>query len=235
MQITDSPAEHGPRKNRIGLYLFTAIALSVLVYLPGLHGPFVFDDLHNITQNSALALDSLSLDGLVAAATSGDAGPTGRPLAMVSFGLSYWMGSGYSPQAFKALNIAIHAVNTGLLFLLLSTFSRFAGIHAPRYSILLITAAWAVHPINLTSVLYVVQRMNSMSALITLGTLIGYFQVLTAPRISPGQRSLRALLILAAGTGLSMLCKENGVLTPIYALVMEVYGRKHADLSLIHI
>ena len=93
MQITDSPAEHGPRKNRIGLYLFTAIALSVLVYLPGLHGPFVFDDLHNITQNSALALDSLSLDGLVAAATSGDAGPTGRPLAMVSFGLSYWMGS----------------------------------------------------------------------------------------------------------------------------------------------
>ena len=50
------------------------IMLGAAVYWPGLDGPFVFDDLPNITRHTAVAVDELTLDTLHEAATSTGSG-----------------------------------------------------------------------------------------------------------------------------------------------------------------
>ena len=51
---------------------FAVIALiTVLVYLPGLSGGFIYDDFPNIVSNAALHIDSLDRDALASAMLSG--------------------------------------------------------------------------------------------------------------------------------------------------------------------
>src|SRR6478735_2314614 len=93
----------------------TWIALGALllsawfVYLPGLHGGFVFDDFVN--------LDALGKTGKVddwatfwRYLTSGSADPTGRPLALLSFLLDAndWPAD---PRPFLRTNLLLHLSN----------------------------------------------------------------------------------------------------------------------------
>ncbi|HVC37380.1 MAG TPA: hypothetical protein VNF46_03150, partial [Gammaproteobacteria bacterium] len=55
--------------------LLLALTLTELAYLPGLQGPFAFDDVTNILQNQALVMHSLAWDQLVHAMLSSDSGP----------------------------------------------------------------------------------------------------------------------------------------------------------------
>ena len=199
-------------------------AIIVASYLPGLSGPFLFDDLQNIVQNSALAINSLNWSSLSAAAMSGGAGPSGRPISMVSFALNHWLAGEMNPVGFKAVNIFIHCINALLLLALLRTYASHAGIRCSSNLALLITACWALHPINLTSVLYVVQRMNSLSALFTLVGLLGYFWALRDKGGRPALQSLVALSALAGATVLASLSKENGALTVGFALMLDYFA-----------
>ena len=95
------------KRASLPLALLLTLALTVLAYLPGLRGPFVFDDITNIVQNHALAIHSLRWDQLMHAALSSDAGPTRRPLSSLSFALNIYFG-GLEPSVFKAVNLTIH-------------------------------------------------------------------------------------------------------------------------------
>ena len=196
------------------------VALVVLVYLPGLKGGFAFDDYHTIVQNPALELHSLRLDTLLDAAMSGvDTGPLGRPLAMLSFAVNRSL-AGLAPWSYKATNLAIHALNALLVWSLIARLLPSLAPRVPQGAAWLIAALWAVHPINLTSVLYVVQRMTSLSATFMLLTLLLY--------TSCRQRQLRnealptawplACLSLAL---LALLCKEVALSLPLYLLLIE--------------
>ena len=86
---------------------------------------------------------------------------------------------------------------------------------------MLIAAGWMVLPINLTGVLYVVQRMESLATLFVLLGLIGY--VAGRGRMLAGARGGLTLcagsLVLATGVG--VLAKETAVMLPLYALLVE--------------
>jgi tetratricopeptide (TPR) repeat protein len=86
---------------------------------------------------------------------------------------------------------------------------------------LLVTGLWLVHPLNLTTVLYIVQRMTSLAALFTVCGLILY--VLGRRRMLVGKHGLSLILtgLLLCGS-LAVFSKENGILLPIYMLVLEV-------------
>ena len=143
-------------------------------YLPGLHGPFVFDDVTNILQNKALEIHSLSWDQLMHAALSSNAGPLRRPLSSLSFAFNIYF-SGMDAGAFKLTNLAIHLLNGLLIYILLRQILRHwsdtkqiePGV-AVDWLPLLCTAAWLLHPLNLTAVLYVVQRETSLCSLFIL-------------------------------------------------------------------
>ena len=204
--------------------MLLVVILVFLAYWPGLTGWFVFDDYQNIVLNQSLLLDDITWDGLVRAALSSGAGPTGRPLAQVSFALNYYLG-GIDPFGYKFVNVLIHALNGILVFILAS---RLALLFCPallRRSAMKIGFAlallWALHPLNVSTVLYVVQRMTSLAATFTLLTLIGYvgFRV-RLPIISLGQSIAWMTLLLFL-----MLCgvytKESAALTPYFILLVE--------------
>ena len=215
----------------VALMLFTA----ALAYLPGLTGGFAFDDYPNILHNSAITDGDMSLGSLAQVAWSGAAGPLKRPIAMLSFALNYHS-TGHSPLAFKVVNLIIHLVN-GLLVLWLAglILRARANILAKPHNnqlvacALAIGAIWVIHPINLTSVLYVVQRMNSLAAGFSLLAMICY--CIGRFRIISG--SARGSLLIYFGfpmcITLGALCKENAMLTlPLAAVVESCFFRFRA-------
>ncbi|APZ43960.1 hypothetical protein [Acidihalobacter ferrooxydans] len=207
--------------------LLLAVAATVLIYWPGIHGPFLLDDFANIVNNPALKLHHLSYNALMAAAFSSDAGPLHRPIAMVSFALNeYFVGPGAASM--KATNIFIHAFNGVLVYavaaLTLTAYRRRFRPDLTRGQVLgtalAIAAAWLVLPINLTAVLYVVQRMTSFSATFALGGIALYLW--GRLRLLDGRRGLWMLWTgIALGGGLAVLTKEDGALLPVYTLVLE--------------
>lgn len=208
--------------------LIVALAATFLVYQRGLSGPFLFDDGPNIVQNANLAIHDLNPAALKQAAFSGHSGPFLRPLSMVSFAANYYA-SGLNPYYFKLTNLAIHLFNgvgVFILTLLLLNFYRkhfepgLSASHSQWIS-LAVAAAWLLHPFNLTSVLYVVQRMTSLSALFCIWGLTLFLWGRT--RLYEGKNGLLPMLAgLLLFTPLAVLSKENGVLLPLLMLVAEV-------------
>ena len=150
-------------------------------YLPGLYGDFEFDDQANLLQNTDIQINEISLSALKLAALSGDSGPLGRPISMVTFALNY-AASGFDPYYLKLTNVAIHSFSgVALYFLivqLLIGFRRTDGLQISDQKIgwvaLLACAAWLLHPLNITSILYIVQRMTSLSGLFSILSIFFY-------------------------------------------------------------
>jgi hypothetical protein len=209
--------------------LFAALCLTVLCYFPGLNGSFVFDDLVNITNNSNLMIGTLDLTTIWKVADSGTAGMLKRPISMVSFALNYYA-SGMNAQGFKLTNLLIHLCNGLLIYLssalLLELQDRARGMNARtkfnRWVSIAVAAIWLLHPINLSGVLYVVQRMTSLAAFFSLCGIVLYLygrKLLIDGNPRGYSVALGAILVC---TPLATLSKENGALLPLLIFVIEI-------------
>lgn len=197
----------------------------VLVYYPGLSGPYVLDDGENLLANEAIAIRDLRPATLYnAAISSGE--PLLRPLASLTFALNYYMAGGFEPSfSFKLTNVLIHLLNTILLFFLVRSMVRapalasISSINRDRFAILA-AAMWGLHPIQLTSVLYIAQRMNSLAAFFVLAGLL----VFVHGRLALADKRRRGLAAMAGGMMLGLIgvtAKENAALIPLLAISME--------------
>ncbi|MEX2164129.1 MAG: hypothetical protein WD823_07795 [Sulfuricaulis sp.] len=213
------------------LLALVVIGIAAFVtYYPGLHGPFVFDDHINFVDKPEIAIQSLEYKALAEAAMSNESGILKRPLAALSFALNYYFASGFADTfAFKATNLGIHIINASLVFWLFSLLLQTSsGKPEFRHASLrpwlpgLIAVVWALHPIQLTTVLSVVQRMTSLSAFfILLGLLIFvHGRHLAQKHDSRGITFMWAGIL--GGTILGLTCKENAALLPAYALIIEL-------------
>jgi hypothetical protein len=214
-----------PDRLRIPLALFGLLIVTTLAYWPGLNGGYVFDDGVNIVSNTALHVTSLSWQAWLAAATSSPASSLARPLAMLTFAINEYF-TGLDPWPMKLTNIAIHLLNTLLVFGLVRSLLAAAADnddHAKRraqWAALFTSACWALHPINLMAVLYIVQRMESLCQSFVLGGL--WLYVAGRRRQLDGRRGWSHILVgLIAFTALGLLAKESAALLPLYALCVE--------------
>ncbi|MCG2635370.1 MAG: hypothetical protein J4A00_10760, partial [Gammaproteobacteria bacterium] len=201
------------------IYAATLSLLLLAVYWPGLHGPFLFDDYSNILNNPLLRIDTIDFQALKSAALSLASGPLNRPVAALSFALNYHFAGGYSELAFKATNLMIHGLSTLVLFWLcrqvVATPAATSHLNPNRRWLipLAVTAAWALHPIQLTSVLYVVQRMTALAGLFAFLTLGCYLRGRLA--LAAGNRPLAWLFwggIAPLTFTLGLYSKESTVL-----------------------
>jgi len=209
------------------LLFVCSLALTFFCYRSGLQGAFLFDDNINIAENTSLRIQTLDLASIKAAAFSQANGIQGRPISMASFALNEYFG-GLAPYSFKLTNLAIHLLNGVGIFILTGLILE---IHRRRYApeisrnrlrwiSLAIASAWLLHPLNLSGVLYVVQRMASLSALFTLSGLIAY--VYGRLRQLDGHAGWGWILAgLFLFTPLALLSKENGALLPAFMLLTE--------------
>jgi len=225
------------RQRITDLVLFSSICLiTFLVYLPGLDGSFVFDDYHNIVRNYQIHVESFTLADISQLFSSADEKThilLSRPVAKLSFAMNYFIG-GLEPYGFKLVNLLIHLLTAWTIFLIVNWIFRADrildnNIYHPvkpdysRWIALLAAVIWVVHPLNVSTVLYAVQRMTQLS---TLFTLLGFAAYLRC-RLSQFENS-QATGHLALFTGLficwplGMLSKENAVILPLLCLVAEI-------------
>lgn len=201
--------------------LLLAAVLATLPFMLGLPGSFVFDDGFNIVENPWVHLASLSPSDVAEAAFSPEPGGHTRILPTLSFALDYLRG-GLDPLVFKTTNIAIHAMTTLLLALFLRRIVLASGADHKRagWLALAMAMAWAVHPLQVSSVLYVVQRMQMMSTLFVLLALLAYLKARQAQMHgNSGRTGWMATGLLWT---LALACKEDAVLLPAYTLALEL-------------
>jgi len=103
--------------------------------------------------------------------------------------------------------------------------------HEVTFIAVVSAALWALHPIQLTNILYVVQRMNTMSALFVISGLILFSHGRRLLEINDRRGMLPMLGGILFGLVLGIASKENAVLLPLYALTIELtfYQRTHLN------
>ncbi|MGC3958707.1 MAG: tetratricopeptide repeat protein [Verrucomicrobiota bacterium] len=170
MSIPLKPAAHTrgtlQRKGLVlwlGLALFTAVAFN---YFPMRHADFInFDDPDYVTQNPWIKA-GVNWEGIKTAFETGHAS-NWHPITWLSHMLDCQF-YGLNAGAHHLTNVAFHALNTVLLFLLLYRLTGTTWRSA-------ITAGFfGLHPLHVESVAWVSERKDVLAALFGLLTLIAY-------------------------------------------------------------
>jgi len=220
---------HSPLRPIFHLYSICVIAiLCGGIYSNSLDNPFVFDDMDNIQDNQFIRLTELNLSGLHDAAFKSL--HYFRPLSNITFAVNYYFGR-YDVTGYHIFNILIHLANGILVyFLALLTFELFfktqniAKEQPSKFlvGLMALSAAciFVAHPIQVQSVTYIVQRMNSMAAMF-------YFLSLLLFILGRKSTLQHKRLTLWAGSIcswiLALCCKQNAATLPIVILLYEFY------------
>ena len=202
--------------------LLVLCALTWMAYVPGLSGGFLFDDFIN--------LDALGNDGAInnwpvfwRYVTSGSADPVGRPLALLSFLIDArnWPAD---PAPFLRTNLLLHLANGGLLFALLRRLGALLGDDGIRNDAVALLAAgmWLLHPLFVSTTLYVVQREAILPTTFSLLGLLAFARGRDLFARTQGQAGTPWMAAgICLGTLLATLSKANGLLLPLLAWVLE--------------
>ena len=194
----------------------------IFAYHPGLKGPFLLDDISTIQTLGNLG-GVTDWNTFKAFVLGGHAGPTGRPLALLSFLID---GNNWptDPWPFKRTNLVIHLINGALLGLLISAILRLLDFdkQKTRWVALVSAACWMLHPFLVSTTLYAVQRMAQLSTMFTFAGLIAYLYY----RSSIAKNAIRAYIGMSLSavvfTFLATISKENGALLPMLIGVLEI-------------
>ena len=196
------------------------LLLTALAYWPALNGDFLFDDYSSIVNQEKVHAEALDWASLREAASSyGGASP--RPVATVSFAVdhAFW---GLNATGYKITNLIVHLVNSILVLVLARRL--LSGWDSPgRESWLVafvLALAWAIHPLQVSTVQYVVQRMEMMSLTFVLCGLIAYLH--GRQRQIAGARGWPWIGTAAVAATAGLLAKETAILFPAYTLALEL-------------
>ncbi|MCV6637465.1 hypothetical protein [Candidatus Albibeggiatoa sp. nov. NOAA] len=207
-------------------YYFAIFALVLLftagLYGQGLNGVFIFDDDQNLGYLSLID----KTDYWVTTAqflSEGMAGTLGRPISLLSFALQH---EAYPDniQALKAVNIILHLLNGCLVFLFIALLARLLKFSTQHGLFLALCTAsiWLLNPLQVSTVLYVIQRMTQFA---TFFSLLGLVVYLLGREAIAYNKPIRGFLLVSGGIGLGLILaafsKENGILLALLVLVLE--------------
>lgn len=197
---------------------FVLAALVIGAYLPSLSVPFYLDDIDSIINNQALHSDSLEL--LMAN------GYLSRIVGYSTLWMNYQVVE-LDITVYHAVNLIIHLVNSLVLFFFARLLMRFfsADTENPQHTFwaLVIAALWALHPLNSQPVIYIVQRLSSLSALFIFLTAFFYIKARVSgqPLISAGY------FCLAMACGLAgAFTKQNFFIVLVFLFCWEWFNAK---------
>jgi Flp pilus assembly protein TadD len=202
--------------------LAVLVSLGVATYWNGLSAPLIWDDdpaiVTNQTIRSVLPL-SESLSPPIETSVAG------RPIANLSFALSYAMG-GLDETGYHWWNLAVLIASALVLFGIVRralvesrAVSRFPRAvrqgNAPDWIALISACVWLVHPLLSETVEYVTQRTESMMGLFFLLTLYA------AIRAGHEKRTIKWQVVAIASCALGMATKESMVVAPLTILLYD--------------
>ena len=208
---------------------FSFFILLFMILLLAYSNSFVcfwqFDDFDNIIGNANLQINTFSWEAIHNSFFGiMGSGRWSRPLSYFSFALNYYIG-GYDVFIYHVFNFAIHYLTAVFLFLFIyNTIRHTKAADSPRKHIytvvLLATLLWALHPIHVTAVTYIVQRMASMAGLLYIMTLYFYLK----GRTCGNKRDAIIYFSLCFVTAfLAFGTKENTAMLPVTLYLYDLF------------
>lgn len=194
------------------------IALMVFaLYFPGFNGPTLVDDPPNLGVLHAL-VKAPTWHNFVDIVISNESGPTHRPVAMFTFAVQTLL-VGDSSWWQKCGNLIVHLLcGWALYHFTLLLLTRLGTTHR-QMPALIATLFWLLIPMQVSTVLYAVQRMAQLSTLFTLLSLTGYLRWRIT--LSQGELQWRPLVTTAVMAILAVFSKENALLLPFFIMLLE--------------
>lgn len=201
--------------------------VCALIYFPGLSGGFLLDDFGSLVKLGDYN-GIRNLDTFIKYLAGGIAGPTGRPLSLLSFLIN---GTNWpaEPFPFKLTNVVLHGLSGIFLFLLCQQLLLcfYKPSNKLNWAALFAASVWLLHPFFVSTVLYVVQRMAMLSAFFSI---IGLWLFVKGRRLladQPGRAYRLMSGAIIACTVLAILSKENGILLPLLIMCIELCVFRH--------
>ena len=189
----------------LGLLLVSA---TLALYFPVHNHPFVnYDDDEYVTDNVRVKA-GLTSETVAWAFTTYDAA-NWHPLTWLSHSLDYQLFQ-LDPAGHHDTNLLLHALNVLLLFWVLWQATGYPGRS------LMVAALFALHPINVESVVWVAERKNLLSMLFFLLALGGYRWYTRQPRA--GRYAVVALLFI-----FGLMAKPQVITLPFVLLLWDYW------------
>jgi len=203
--------------------------LIFLIYSNTFHASWHLDDYHNIIDNPHLHISHLQPGSLVQTffASHDDGLYQGnkiyRPIPCLTFAINWYFGKD-NVVGYHIVNITIHFLAAFILFLTILNLFKSPRLKAKyqqsEYFIAVLSATlWAINPIQIQAVTYIVQRMASLAAMFYILGI--YFYV--KGRVNNSRRNQ---VFLYSGCLLSFVfalgCKENGAMLPVALFLVEI-------------
>lgn len=198
-------SEKSSRKHLLAVIIL--IAAVMLAYSNSLDGTWAMDD---VVANKPVGIgDIKDIAGF-------------RKVASLTFSINHYLAP-FSPAYFRLFNILIHIFNSLLIYLLAyRTMTLMSAGAADKkknlppgdediafYTAFAASMLFALHPLNINAVAYIVQRMASLAAMFVLLSLVFYITAsFSVNRLRAGVFYLFSAASLIAG----ILSKENAVM-----------------------
>jgi len=206
------------------------VVLSLAIILLAIYGnsfdcSWQFDDDPNITDNPNLHLEEITWQTIRQSLFSDRNSPgfLYRPAACFTIALNYYFG-GKNVFGYHAVNLVIHWLSAIFLFLFI-----YNTLNLPRlkqrypdcaYGLsLLATVLWAINPVQVQAVTYIVQRMASLAGMFFILTMYLYVKARTS---TSRRRSFLFFGMCFVGFLLAVGSKENAAMLPVVIFIYEV-------------
>jgi len=212
-------------------YAFFFISLLILLlacYANSLHGEWHFDDIPNVIQNPNVHIRDFSLESIKN--TFYFRGRLVRPVSFFSFAVNYYFG-GLDTFGYHLVNLLIHYTTSIFLFLFIINTLRVPLIR-DRYGkggfaiAMLATILWAINPVHVIAVSYIVQRMASMAGMFYIAAMYFYLKGRTAETT---RNKAFFFFACAASAVLSFGSKETAAMLPVSIYIYDLFLIQGAD------
>ena len=198
----------------LGLGAATLVLLAVAAHFPVLSGGFVWDD--RAFLDAAPVQEPGGIWRIWFAPREIEGEGHYWPLTYTTFWLERLAWGDFWAPGYHATNLLLHCANAALVWHLLR---RLGAL--PVWWAWMVAALFAVHPVHVEAVAWVIGRKDLLAALFYLGTALAWLRAF--PRASPapwpaqGKRRWFALALLLFAAGL--LCKSIGITLPVALLL----------------
>ncbi len=219
-------AAREPGTHRDGWALVLVVLITVLVYIPSLNNGFVnWDDSEFIVKNLHIRhLDFASIRWMLNAFYCSN----WIPLTWFSLALNFWMG-GLDPRIYHLTNLILHALNTGLVFLVCRRILNLAGNRKETEgnpgrgrnevkAAFLAALLFGIHPLHVESVAWATERKDVLCGFLYLGGLLLYLDYASSAR-GKGLRLAACLGLFS----LALVSKPMAVSFPLVLFLLDFW------------
>lgn len=212
-----------PEANKFVFSFMTLFFALLIIYSNSFQGEWHFDDYANIVNNPHIQMKSFSWEEVKTCIYGLEQARPSRPLSYLSFALNHHV-HGLDVFGYHVVNFGIHYLTSLFLFLFIYNLLKLPRLRDSYENIaypvaLMATFLWATHPVFVTSVTYIVQRMASMAGMFYILSMYLYLKARTSKHTGPSI----IFFVCCALSGLAaVLSKENAVMLPVSLLLLDL-------------